>query len=42
MRSTLIYLKNNFNNPDIIIAENGYSNVGGLDDPDRIAFIQVC
>lgn len=40
MRRTLNYLKDNFNNPDIIIAENGYSNLGGLDDPDRIAFIQ--
>lgn len=42
MRRTLNYLKDNFKNPDIIIAENGYSNLGGLDDPDRIAFIQVC
>lgn len=32
-------MKNTYNNPEIWISENGYSNVGGVTDSDRIEFI---
>ncbi|CAH1236395.1 unnamed protein product [Diabrotica balteata] len=34
----LNWIKNNYNNPDIIITENGLCDLGGLDDPRRVNY----
>ncbi|KAJ8726563.1 hypothetical protein PYW07_001261 [Mythimna separata] len=34
----LTKIRKDYNNPVVIITENGYSNHGGLDDDDRIAY----
>ena len=39
MRKTLQWIRDRFNNPDIIITENGYSdNSGNLDDMMRVYY----
>lgn len=39
MRNTLKWIRDRFNNPDIIITENGYSdNSGNLDDMMRVYY----
>lgn len=36
------WIKENYNNPELIITENGYSDRDGkLDDMDRINYLQV-
>lgn len=40
-RKSLRYLKETFNNPEIIITENGYPDEGKLEDNDRIEFLAV-
>ncbi|ERL89543.1 myrosinase 1 [Dendroctonus ponderosae] len=40
VRKILKHIKDNYNDPEIIITENGYSNKGNLTDQDRIRFIQ--
>jgi len=37
----LIWIKNEYGNPPMIITENGYGDSGELDDFDRISYIKV-
>lgn len=37
-RSLLVWLKNEYNNPEMMITENGYSDRGTLNDQDRILY----
>lgn len=39
-RSLLDWLKTEYNNPEIIITENGYSDKGTLNDNDRIDYFK--
>lgn len=41
MTPLLKWIQNHYDNPSIIITENGFSNKGGLEDVDRIDRIQV-
>nr|AEW46881.1 seminal fluid protein CSSFP031 [Chilo suppressalis] len=36
----LKYITNNYNDPNIIITENGFSTYGGLEDDDRITYFR--
>jgi len=36
----LNWVKNTYGNPDIIITENGYTDLGGVDDPKRLQYHQ--
>jgi lactase-phlorizin hydrolase len=39
MRNTLKWIRDRFNNPDIIVTENGFSdNAGNLDDLMRVYY----
>ncbi|XP_075985448.1 myrosinase 1-like [Anticarsia gemmatalis] len=40
-RRQMAWLKKNYDDMKILITENGYPNLGGLDDHDRIAFYQA-
>lgn len=40
-RLVLNYIKDNYEDPSIWITENGYSDSGGINDTERIEFIQV-
>lgn len=40
LRQQLIWLKNEYNNPPMIITENGYGDDGRLNDTDRIDYIR--
>lgn len=33
-------MKDNYDDPEIIIMENGFSDLGGLYDPDRVSYYQ--
>lgn len=35
------YVKDNFNDPEILITENGVSDLGTLEDDERVYYIQV-
>jgi len=41
LRQLLIWLKNEYGNPPLIITENGYGDNGQLDDFDRINYMEV-
>lgn len=41
LRRLLSWIKDHYNNPEIIITENGYSDGGGLDDTDRKSYYQI-
>lgn len=41
LRQLLIWLKNEYGNPPLIITENGYGDNGQLDDFDRINYMKV-
>ncbi|KAH9642756.1 hypothetical protein HF086_010409 [Spodoptera exigua] len=36
----LTQIRNDYNNPPVIITENGYSSYGGLDDDNRISYLR--
>lgn len=38
---TLKWIKNEYEDPEIIITENGFSDYGGIADPRRINYLQV-
>ncbi|XP_070490367.1 myrosinase 1-like [Chironomus tepperi] len=40
LRDLLIWIKNNYDNPTVIIAENGYSDTGEIEDDKRISYIR--
>nr|CAH7741390.1 unnamed protein product [Callosobruchus chinensis] len=40
LKKLLKYLKDTYNNPEIIITENGYSDTGELEDDKRISYIK--
>ncbi|CAH1977975.1 unnamed protein product [Acanthoscelides obtectus] len=40
LKKLLKYLKETYNNPEIIITENGYSDTGELEDDKRISYIK--
>lgn len=40
-RELLVWVKNQYGNPPLIITENGFIDGGQLDDFDRITYIQV-
>jgi len=37
----LVWLKDEYNNPEIIIFENGYSDLGGTNDADRVNYYKL-
>lgn len=41
LRQLLIWLKDEYGNPPLIITENGYGDNGQLDDLDRINYMKV-
>lgn len=40
-RKSLNYLKEKYNNPEIIITENGYADDGKLEDTERVEYLAV-
>lgn len=40
-RKLLKWIRNEYNNPEIVITENGYSDTGGLNDCKRIEYHNV-
>lgn len=40
LRDCLRYIKENYNNPEILITENGWSDEGQLEDEDRIVYLR--
>ena len=38
IRKALNWVKDSYNNPEIMIFENGFGTLGGVDDPDRIDY----
>ncbi|XP_056630136.1 myrosinase 1-like [Diorhabda sublineata] len=41
LRKFLVWLKNNYNNPEIVITENGFSDTSGtLEDDNRITYLE--
>lgn len=40
-RELLKWVKNKYNNPSIIITENGYGDIGELDDSKRLSYYKV-
>lgn len=40
-KETLLWLHRNYNQPEIVIAENGFCDDGSLNDDDRIAYFKV-
>lgn len=40
LRDLLVWIKNKYNNPEILITENGWSDDGQLDDDGRVKYIQ--
>uniref|UniRef100_A0A2H1V873 SFRICE_008433 n=1 Tax=Spodoptera frugiperda TaxID=7108 RepID=A0A2H1V873_SPOFR len=41
IRKALNWVKDNYNNPTVLITENGYGNYGGVDDPERIDYYKA-
>jgi beta-glucosidase/6-phospho-beta-glucosidase/beta-galactosidase len=42
LRKLLNWIDENYDHPEIIITENGFSNHGEVDDQDRINYYTVC
>lgn len=42
LRNVLNWIKNTYNNPYVIITENGFSDVGETNDTGRIDYFRVC
>lgn len=40
LHDLLVWIKNNYDNPAVVIAENGFSNDGNIEDDDRIEYIR--
>jgi len=40
-RKLLNWIAKQYNNPPVLITENGFSDEGGLDDRDRVDYITV-
>jgi len=41
LRQLLVWLKNEYGNPPLLITENGFGDNGQLDDFDKIKYIKV-
>lgn len=41
LKELLKWIKNEYNNPPVVITENGYSDGGQLNDTDRINYFSV-
>lgn len=41
LRKVLAWAKEEYNNPEIIITENGFSDKGEIDDQDRVNYYKV-
>lgn len=41
LRLLLTWLKNEYNDPEIIITENGFSDIGEIEDNGRVNYYQV-
>lgn len=37
----LVYVKENYNNPNIYVAENGFPDFGEIEDVNRIKYLKV-
>lgn len=40
-KNVLVYLKTEYNDPEIFVTENGFPDQGGLEDQDRLNYYQV-
>lgn len=41
LHKQLVWIKNQYNNPPVIITENGYADDGRLNDLERIDYMKV-
>lgn len=40
-RETLLWIKDNCNNPEIMVVENGFCDDGKLNDEERVQYLKV-
>lgn len=41
IKNLLVWLKNTYDDPEIIVTENGYSDYGEMEDKDRVNYYRV-